>query len=65
MDLSELKLDNLEKTFEFEKACRIIDELSEEDAKEMAKCYCKLYYKQQEMVSSFGIKSLSKELEEL
>jgi ferredoxin-thioredoxin reductase catalytic subunit len=65
MDLSELKLDNLEKTFEFEKTCRIIDELSEEDAKEMAKCYCKLYYKQQEMVSSFGIKSLSKELEEL
>ena len=59
MDLSELKLDNLEKTFEFEKTCRIIDELSEEDAKEMAKCYCKLYYKQQELVASFGQKTLA------
>ena len=65
MDHSDIKLDNLEKTFEFERACRIIDELSEEDAKEMAKCYCKLYYKQQEIVRSFGMKSLEKEMEEL
>jgi len=65
MDFSDIKLDNLEKTFEFEKICRTIDELSEYDAKMMAKCYCKLYYKQQEMVASFGMKSLSEELEEL
>jgi len=63
MDLSDLKLDNLEKTFEFEKICRMIDELSEEDAKEMAKSYCKLYYKQQELVASFGMKGLSDSLE--
>jgi|AACY02.18.fsa_nt_gi hypothetical protein len=63
MDLSDLKLDNLEKTFEFEKICRMIDELSEEDAKEMAKRYCKLYYKQQELVASFGMKGLSDSLE--
>jgi len=63
MDLSDLKLDNLEKTFEFEKICRMIDGLSEEDAKEMAKRYCKLYYKQQELVASFGMKGLSDSLE--
>jgi len=63
MDLSDLKLDNLEKTFEFEKICRMIDELSEEDAKEIAKRYCKLYYKQQELVASFGMKGLSDSLE--
>jgi len=63
MDLSDLKLDNLEKTFEFEKICRMIDELSGEDAKEMAKRYCKLYYKQQELVASFGMKGLSDSLE--
>ena len=64
MEHSDIELDNLEKNFEFAKACRIIDELSEEDAKEMAKCYCKLYYKQQEIVRSFGMKSLSETLEE-
>ena len=63
MNHSDIELDSLSKTFEFEKACRIIDELSEEDAKEMAKCYCKLYYKQQEVVASFGMKNLSDSLE--
>jgi len=65
MDYSDIKLDNLSKTFEFEKICRTIDELSEADAKMMAKCYCKLYYKQQEMVASLGMKSLADKLEEL
>jgi len=63
-DSNDIKLESLEKIFEYEKICRTIDELSEEDAKVMAKCYCKLYYKQQELVSSFGMKSLSEILKE-
>jgi hypothetical protein len=64
MDYTDIKLDNLEKIFEFEKICRTIDELSEEDAKQIAKCYCKLYYKQQELVASFGQKTLADILRE-
>ena len=41
--LKEIELYSLERTFEFEKICREIDNLTEEDAKLMAKCYCKLY----------------------
>ena len=41
--LAEIELFSLERNFEFEKICREIDNLTEEDAKLMAKCYCKLY----------------------
>ena len=41
--LKEIELYSLERTFEFEKICREIDQLTEEDSKLMAKCYCKLY----------------------
>ena len=41
--LAEIELFSLERNFEFEKICREIDNLTEEDAKLMAKCYAKLY----------------------
>ena len=41
--LAEIELFSLERNFEFEKICREIDNLTEEDAKLMAKCYSKLY----------------------
>ena len=41
--LDEIKLRSLERTFEYEKICRLIDQLTEEDARLMAKCYAKLY----------------------
>ena len=34
---------NKKESFEYEKLCRVVDDLTEEDAKLMAKCYAKLY----------------------
>ena len=41
--LHEIELHSIERNFEYEKMCRVIDDLTEEDAKLMAKCYAKLY----------------------
>tara|TARA_R100000008_G_C3513439_1_gene130070 strand:+ start:415 stop:591 length:177 start_codon:yes stop_codon:yes gene_type:complete len=41
--LARIELNTLERTFEYEKVCRLVDGLTEEDAKLMAKCYAKLY----------------------
>ncbi len=51
MDPSKIELDSINKMFEYEKQVRIIDELSEEEAKTFAKLYFKLYLKQQEVIS--------------
>ena len=37
-----IELNTLSKSFEFEKVCRTIDELSVVDARETAKAFCKL-----------------------
>ena len=56
MDPTEISLDNLTKSFEYTKlaseidSCRDVDQL-----RNIAKCFCKLYYKQQETMSSIGI----------
>lgn len=52
MDPNDITLDSIDKLFEYEKHVRIIDELSEDELKNFAKLYCKLYLKQQETVSS-------------
>ena len=41
--LREIELYSIERNFEYEKMCRVIDDLTEEDAKLMAKCYAKLH----------------------
>ncbi len=41
--LDQIELRTLERSFEYEKVCRVIDDLNKEDAKLMAKCYAKLY----------------------
>jgi len=52
MDLSSIKLDNLNKLFEYEKIVRDIDSIEDiEVVKNFAKAYIKLYLKQQEVVS--------------
>jgi len=54
MDHSKIDLENLSKSFEFFKFCSEIDEIEDiEYIRNVAKCYCKLYLKQQEVVSSF------------
>ena len=52
MDPSSINLDSIDKLFEYEKHSRVIDDLNEDELKQFAKLYCKLYLKQQETVSS-------------
>lgn len=52
MDPNNIQLENLSKSFEYFKVSSEIDSLSDiEDVKNVAKCYYKLYLKQQEVVS--------------
>lgn len=52
MNPDNIELDNLSKSFEYFKVASEIDNLENiEDAKNIAKCYYKLYLKQQEVVS--------------
>ena len=55
MNPEEISLENLSKNFEYFKISTEIDGISDiETAKDFAKCYCKLYLKQQEVLSSLG-----------
>lgn len=56
MDPNEINLETMSKMFEYERLSRLIDNLSENELKSTAKSYCKLYLKQQEVVSFLGIK---------
>lgn len=52
MNPDNIKLENLSKSFEYFKVASEIDSLENiDDAKMVAKCYYKLYLKQQEVVS--------------
>jgi len=52
MNPEEIQLDDVNKLFEYEKYSRSIDSMDTEDLKNFAKVYCKLYLKQQEVISS-------------
>ena len=53
MKPEEVKLESINKMFEYEKHVRVIDSLDFEELKNFAKLYCKMYLKQQEVISSF------------
>lgn len=56
MDPDKIELENLSKSFEYFKIASEIDNIEDiEDAKNIAKCYFKLYLKQQEVVSQLAI----------
>jgi hypothetical protein len=56
MDPNEIKLESVSKMFEYEKQVREIDECRDiDELKMLAKCYMKLYLKQQEVVSFIGL----------
>jgi hypothetical protein len=58
MNPDEIQLENLTKSFEYFRVCSEIDSMCDiENIKNIAKCYFKLYLKQQEVVSSLGISS--------
>lgn len=54
MDPDEIKLESIDKMFEYEKHSRFIDELSFNELKKFSKLYCKLYLKQQEVLVTLG-----------
>jgi hypothetical protein len=50
MNPEEIDLITVDKMFEYEKHVRFIDKLNDEELKNFAKLYCKLYLHQQEVV---------------
>ena len=55
LDPDAIEIQNLNKSFEYIKIAREIDNLQEiENLKNVAKCYVKLYLKTQETVASLG-----------
>jgi hypothetical protein len=58
MDPNEVDLENLSKSFEYFKFSNEIDSINDIDSlKNIAKCYFKLYLKQQEVVSTLMLPS--------
>jgi hypothetical protein len=56
MDADKIEIESLSKNFEYFKVSSEIDNIHDiELVKNIAKCYFKLYLKQQEIVSSLGI----------
>jgi hypothetical protein len=55
MDPNEITLESIGKMFEYEKHARMIDELSFEELQNFAKLYCKLYLRQQEVLTTMGV----------
>ena len=59
MDPDKIELNNLNKSFEYVKFCSEINSLDDvEQLKNIAKCYFKLYLKQQEVVIDIASSSL-------
>ena len=55
MNPEDIKLENLNKSFEYTKIAREIDGVTRvEDLRDVAKCYAKLYLKTRETVASLG-----------
>lgn len=54
MNPDEIELTTIDKLFEYEKQSRIIDSMNAEELKLFSKLYCKLYLKQQEVLSAIN-----------
>lgn len=60
MNPDKIELENLSKSFEYFKVSSEIDNLDNiEQVKNIAKCYYKLYLKQQEVVANLALSRLS------
>ena len=54
MNPEEIELTSIDKLFEYEKHSRLIDELDIIQLRQFSKLYCKLYLKQQEVLTSLS-----------
>ena len=60
MNPDDIKFDTVEKMFAYTKLANEIDNLeSVENIKNVAKSYCKLYFKQQEVVKKLNLESIN------
>jgi hypothetical protein len=60
MDPNKIELENLSKNFEYFKIASEIDSIEDiEQIKNIAKCHCKLYLKQQEVLLSLGVPNVN------
>ncbi len=55
MKPEEIQIESIDKLFEYEKHCRVIDTMEKEELVIFAKLYCKLYLKQQEVIASLPL----------
>lgn len=59
MNPDKIELENLNKSFQYVKIANEIDSCNDcEELRNIAKSFCKLYYKQQEVVASMGLKGI-------
>jgi hypothetical protein len=59
MEPEDIEIQSINKLFEYEKHCRCIDEINNlEELRKFSKLYCKLYLKQQEVISMLNINNL-------
>lgn len=56
MNPEDIDLKSIDKLFEYEKHCRVLETLDRGELINFAKLYCKLYLKQQEVVASLAAK---------
>ena len=59
MDPNSIKLETMNRMFEYEKIARMIDDLDRDQLRNLAKAYFKLYLKQQEVIRNFAISGLA------
>ena len=55
MKPEEVQLESIDKLFEYEKHCRVLDNLDRDELVNFAKLYCKLYLKQQEGIATLPL----------
>ena len=58
MNPDNITLDNIQKMFYYETQARLMDSLSREDAILSAKCFLKLYLKQQECLNNIKLSTV-------
>lgn len=55
MNPNDIELETMNKSFAYERLARDVDDINDlEVLKDLAKCYIKLYFKQQEIVTKIG-----------
>ena len=52
MDPNSISLESMSKNFEYERVSRLVDNMEMDDLKNISRYFCKMYLKQQEVITS-------------